>query len=333
MAAVFLLPPPAAAQEEGYEFRLSNISLELLGGYARVRPDDFNEAATYEQAYLRYYYVTRFDYYRSLYGDNYRVTSDPADAARFNLITGSSIYGARLRYQLSSTLGLSFGVQYLSRTQASNVAMNVDVVDASRSGSGAGAALSFQYQNPAFLLAVSAWSPQLAAHFGWDIGRVLRLEVLIAGGPLYVECRTVSERRLASADPEGFRTETVTAVEMKGEAKGLCGELGGRAGLRLAKFLTLFAEAGFTFRSADEVKGPGSSRTAVSDSDGGDESVTASWSGKWGFFRQRITSDWGQFQEYQLQNQNVAIYFGSGFKKFTIDLSGFQLKAGLGFRI
>jgi hypothetical protein len=334
LLAIFaFFPRTAEAQEEGYAFSLSNFSLELLGGYTGLNPKDLNAVASYEEAYLQYYYVTRFNYYRSLYGDGYRVTNSRNDNARFTDVTGGPSYGFRLRYNLSPTLGLSIGIQFLNRTKNSNVAMNVDVMDSTHGGGQNIGALSYQYQNPGFLLSFSAWSPQLAAHFGWNIGQALRLELLVAGGPLYAECRTVSERRTASTDQTGFRSETVYAVEMKGEAKGLSGELGGRAGLRLTSFLSFFVEGVFAFRAADEVQGTGWSRTVISDSNGSQAPVTASWNGRWTFIRQNVTADWGRFQENLLQNQIEIFGFGSNFQKFMIDLSGFQIKAGLSFRI
>ena len=334
LLAIFaFFPRTAEAQEEGYAFSLSNFSLELLGGYTGLNPKDLNAGAAYEEAYLQYNYVTRFNYYHELYGDDYQVTSSRAADARFETMKGSPLYGLRLRYNLSPTLGLSVGVQFLNRTQSSNVAMNVDVLDASHSDGGTADSLSYQYQNPGFLLSFSAWSPQLAAHFGWNIGQALRFEILVAGGPLYARCRTVSERRTASTDRTGFRSETVYAVEMKGEAKGLSGELGGRAGLRLTSFLSFFVEGVFAFRAADGVQGAGWSRTVISDSNGSQESVTASWNGRWTFIRQNVTADWGRFQENLLQNQIEISGFGSNFQKFSIDLSGFQLKAGLAFRL
>lgn len=325
-------PWTAEAQEEGYAFRLSNFSLELLGGYAGLNPKDLNAGAAYEEAYLQYYYVTRFKYYHSLYGDSYRVTSSRADDAQFKTLTDSPLYGLRLRYNLSPSLGLSIGVQYMNRSQNSNVAMSVDVLDSTGSNTNTISALNYQYQNSGFLLAVSAWAPQLAAHFGWDIGRLLRLEVLLAGGPLYVQCRTLSERRTTTTDQTGNRMDSLYALEMTGKATGASVEMGGRACLRLSGFLNVFAEGSFTFREVDEVTGAGSSRTTVSDSNGAQDLVTASWNGQWSLLLNDSTASWGRFRAYQPQNR-VTTAKGTPFQKFAVNLSGFQLKAGLAFRL
>lgn len=229
-------------------------------------------------------------------------------------------------------MGLSIGIQYLNRTQNSNVAMNIDVMDSTHGGGQNIGALSYQYQNPGFLLSFSAWSPQLAAHFGWNIGQALRLEVLVAGGPLYAECRTVSERRTATTDQTGNRMDSLYALEMTGKATSASGEMGGRACLRLLSFLSVFAEGGFTFREVDEVSGTGSSRTTVSDSNGAQDPVTASWNGHWSLLLNDSTASWGRFRVYQPQNR-VTTAKGTPFMKFGVNLSGFQLKAGLSFRL
>lgn len=329
LAALVVFPMAASAQEDANAFHFSNFSLELLGGYTGLNPEDFNDAASYEEAYLQFNYVAKFNYYQALYGNGYQVTSRRIGDAGFNPLKGSPAYGFRLRYNISPSLGLSIGVQSLSGTQNSNVEMNVDVTN---SASGNGESLSYQYQNPGFRLAVSAWSPQLAAHFGWDIGRILRLEILVAGGPLFIQCRTRSERRMISTDQAGFRTDSLYVIEMNGETKGLAGELGGRAGLRLTGFLNFFAEGGFAFRAADEVRGTGWSQTTISDSNGAQDPVTAEWSGEWSIQMHNSLANWGRFKANQPQNR---IPPGPGFSsyKFMIDLSGFQIKAGLSFKI
>ncbi len=332
LVALALLPPLARAQEDGYPFRLANFSFEFLGGATRIAPGDLNSIADYEETYLRYYYATRFNYYRGLYGDAYQVRSTRTGDAQFNSIRDALSYGVRLRYNLSPSFGLSFGVQFLTCTQTSNVGMKVDVIDGSRDYVDYGGTVSYQYQNSGFLLGASAWVPQLAAHFGWQFGGVLRLEILVAGGPLFVECRSLSERRLSVTDASGYQSGSLVRTEMTGKGTGVSVELGGRISAKTAGFLDFFVEGSYAFRDATYLTGPGSSKSVVIDSNAEQDSVLQNWSGEWSSIQSQITSSWGKFLQYKVQNQ-ILTDRGTNIQKFGLDLSGFQLKAGMAVKL
>jgi hypothetical protein len=332
LAALALIPRAAQAQEDGYPFRLANFSFEFLGGATKLAPGDLNTIAEYEEGYLQYYYATRFNYYHGLYGDAYQVRSIRSGDAQFNSIRDGLSYGVRLRYNLSPSLGLSFGVQFLTRTQPSNVGMKVDVVDGSRDYVDYGGTVTYQYQNSGFLLSASAWVPQLAAHFGWQLGGVLRLEILVAGGPLFVECRSLSERRLSVTDASGYQSGSLVRTEMTGKATGVSVELGGRICAKTAGFLDFFVEGSYAFRDATYLTGPSSSRSVVIDSNAEQDPVLQGWSGEWGAVKTDITSAWGKYSGFRVQNQFVS-GMGVGVQKFDLNLSGFQLKAGVAVKL
>jgi hypothetical protein len=333
LVALTVFSGTALAQEDGYPFRLSNFSLEFLGGYSKLNPPDFNRLADYEEAYVQYYYVTRFNYYRALYGEGYQAKVVRTGDARFNPVTGAGIYGFRLRYDLSPSLGLSFGVQYLDRQQHSSVGMDVDVLDTGRDYIDYNGPRGYAYQNSGFLLAVSTWEPQVAAHFGWQVGPVLRFELLVGGGPLFVSVRSLSERRISTTDPSGYVSSSLSRVEMSGKSTGFSGALGGRICVKTGGFLNLFVEGSYAFRIADEISGPGSSRTVAYDSNASQDPALVSWAGGWINVRNQTTSAWGQLAMYVPQNQIVPPAFnGPGAVKFNLDLSGFQVKAGLAIR-
>jgi hypothetical protein len=340
-AAVTLFPRVVEAQEEGYPFRLSNFSLEFLGGATKIAAGDLNSIASYEEAYLQYYYVTPFNYYRSLYGDAYRVQSIRTGDAQFNSIRYALPYGVRLRYDLSPTFGLSLGVQFMSRTQQSNVGMKVDIIDSSGDDIEYGRTGSYQYQNSGFLLGASAWTPQLAAHFGWPLAGILRLEILVAVGPLFAECRSQSERRLSFTDASGYQSGSLAQSAMTGKGTGISADLGGRICAKMAGFLDVFVEGSYASRNVTSLTGPSSSRSVVIDSNAEQSPILQSWSGEWNSFLTEITSSWGIFSKYRVQNllvpglrsdinPNVIV---PRFEKVGLDLSGFQLKAGVAIRL
>jgi hypothetical protein len=90
------------------------------------------------------------------------------------------------------------------------------------------------------------------------------------------------------------------------------------------------AEGSYSFREPGQIKGLGSSLVASSDSLGAQSSFSSSWIGLWSFLVPSYSTAWGRFTNLYLQNQ-VPFAPGTGALQFALDLSGFQLKAGLRF--
>jgi len=330
LAALALLPAAVRAQEDGYRFRLANFSLELLGGLARINPTDFNMLASAEEAYLQYNYVTRFNYYRNLYGDAYKVTSTRTGDARFVPMTSADLAGIRLRYDLSPSLGLSIGLQVLDRRQYSRVGMTVDVSDQGRDYIDYNGPRGYGYQNSGFLLGVRAWFPQLGAHFGWQFGPTFRIEAHVDGGPFFVSCRAATERRTSTTDASGYVSGTLSALDMQGTSKGFAGELGARLNIKAGGWLDLFVEGAFTFRDGVDLKGPTTSRTIPYDSNAAQDPAVSTWSGPWAIASTTTTAAWGTLASSVPQNKLWFTSFSnSGMMKFAFSLSGFQMTAGL----
>ena len=328
VAAVALLAGTARAQEDGYPFRLSNFSLELLGGYSKLNPIDFNAYASAEEAYVQSNYVTRVNYYRVLYGAAYQATVVRTGDSQFNQIKGGLAYGFRLRYDLSPSLGLSLGVQFLHKDQRSNVGMNVGIQDSDPAYAAANGPQGYAYQNSGFLLTVSSWVPEIAAHFCWQYGPIFRFEALIGGGPMFISSRAVSQRFTSFTDATGAVGSNLTITDMSGKTTGFSGELAGRIYARTGGFLDFFAELGYSFREGSELSGPGSSQSIDTDAGGAKVPVTASWTGTWTSRRTDVTNAWGKYTVVAPQNQ-IPSGSGTGFMKYVLNLSGFQLKAGL----
>lgn len=320
LALVILVPLVADAQEQGYAFRLSNFKLEFYGGYGKLAPADFNTIADCEESYLQFYYVQRY----AALGADYKVTKERIGDDRFRRLTSGVPVGGRIRYEVSPTLSLSIGLQYFSGRQDSRVGMNVTVLDAESNS------LTDRYENNGFGLSAKAWIPQFGAHFGWDLFRIFRPEVFIVFGPLFVECRAVSDRHTTTIEPSGYRSDLVETEEMKGKKSGLSGELGGALRLHAAKFLEFFVEGSYIFRTVDEISGPGSSQTISSNSNSDETSTSSTWENIWRLFRFTTQKSWGSFTGETATN---AYGRGPTMKKFGLDLSGFQLKAGLAIRL
>ncbi len=328
LAIFALLPAALFSQEEGYEFRLSNFSLEFYGGVCKINPDDLNNHPLYEEAYLQFYWVKYYDYLHSIYGDNFVVTSTRTGDSAFQALKKAVPYGFRLRYQASPTLGLTLGVQFLNGTQLSNVGMTFDIQDRRPDYTDYPNVRTAQYQNTGFTTQATAWMPEFGAHFGWDFMSVLRWEISIAFGPVFAQCRTLSQRHSIITTADGYLTDRVYSQEMKGSVTGLAGELGTGLFVRPLKYLRLFVEGGYIFRELGELTGAGWTRSSFKDSNGVYDATTLSWTGKWFLQTSNVTQSYGRFTPLYIQNQYTML---AGVRRFNPDLSGFQVKMGAGF--
>lgn len=329
LALAIVSPPAADAQEEGYRLSFKNFSLEIYGGYSGLNPDDFNISAYYEEAYLQFYYVQRFAYFHSVYGDDYTAASRRTGDGRFKPITSGFPVGARIKYAFSPTLSVSIGAQYLNVTQDSRVGMIVDVQDSRGGYADSPNLLTYQYQNSGFELSASAWILQAGAHLGWDLGSRFRVEAFVVGGPMYAQCRSISEQHATMTDQTGYRSNRVSSLEMKGSATGAAVELGGQLRFKAVSFLDLFLEGSYAFREVDKLKGPAWSKTTTEDSNTGQDASSASWNGQWSVVFYNASTAWGPFQAWNVSNDSGGAYFyNSETRRFDLILSGLQLKAG-----
>jgi hypothetical protein len=329
LALAIVSPPAADAQEKGYRLSFKNFSIEIYGGYSGLNPGDFNISADYEEAYLQFYYIQRFAYFHSVYGDDYTVASRRTGDGHFKPITSGFPVGARIRYAFSPSLSVSIGAQYLNVTQGSRVGMIVDVQDSHGGYADSPNLLTYQYQNSGFELSASAWILQAGAHFGWELGPRFRVEAFVVGGPMFAQCRSISEQHATMTDQTGYRSNRVFSLEMKGSAAGASVELGGQLRFKAASHLDIFLEGSYAFREADELKGPGWSKTTTEDSNTGQDVSSASWNGQWSVVLSNANTDWGRFQAWNTSNDSSSAYFyNSGTRRFVLILSGLQLKAG-----
>jgi hypothetical protein len=328
---LILIPARVRAQENGYPFRIANFGLEIFGGYSKINPQDFNSLSRYEEAYLKFFFI---DKYQFLYGGNATVLRT-GDAA-IGSIDRTLPWGARLTYRASPTLTLSLGIQRVTAERRAAAG----VVVAGPGGEGA------EYRLPDYSLTASAWIPELQASFGWPLLPILRFEVFLGGGPMLTRCRHRIERKEIATAASGDRTETSMRMDIEGRNTGVAGELGVRLRLRPVKFLSLFAEGGLAFRHTAELRGPGSLQT-IFIAAGAEPVIEAkTWDEKlWCMVPYDIILDWGQFSGIVAGNSysQTAIPFatrnGWGYQLwgypsgFSLDFSGLQFKAGvaLGF--
>ena len=313
-ACIAVFPPPVQAQEEGFPFGFANFGLEIYGGFSKINPKEFNSIFRYEESYLKFFYVDKYEY---LYGNDATVTR--TGDSQIGSLDRVLPFGVRLTYKISPTLALSVGIQRVKGDRSTAAGMVVAAPD----GSGA------EYRLPSFRLSASGWIPEIRATFGWNLPAALRLELFIGGGPMFTECRSGFERHDIIVDTQSRRYETTTTMDMTGRSIGVCGELGGRLRIRPVKFLSLFAEGGFAFRQASGLKGSGTLKSEIRSPDAEPIVYSEKWDDKlWGMVRYGAYRDWGRLSGSMASNYYVVSDWG-GPSKFYLDISGFQLKAGI----
>jgi hypothetical protein len=321
VALVIFLPLAVTAQEKGYPFRVSNFKFEFYGGYAPIKPDDLNVIADYENLYLQFYYIQRYNAFAPL---GFNVSFERTGDAAFRPIKRAAPWGARLKYELSPTFALAVGIQCLSATENSRVGLGAILRDS------LDRTYADRYDNPGFVLSLKAWLPQLGAFFGWSLGSAVRYELFIAGGPMFTEIKAVSDVRISLTDWSGASGGSGIVKEIKGKGKSWAGELGTVLRVRPAKFFDLFAEASYAFRQDQDFTGPGKTTTTWTDPVAGETTSEASWDGPWRLVTVTSSQSWGKFSAVTASN----VYsWGSGVRKFVLQFSGFQLKGGLSIRL
>jgi len=311
---IAVFPPSVLAQEDGYPFSFSHFGLEIYGGFSNAKLGQFNSIADYEESYLKFFYLDKYDF---LYGKD--ATTVRSGDAPIRSLEHVIPFGVRLTYRISPTLALSAGIQRVTGERRSTAGLVISAPD----GSGA------EYRLPSFRLSATGWIPEFRAQFGWNLPASLRLEMFIGGGPIFAECRSGLERHDIVIDAGGRRYETITTLDMTGRSIGVCGEFGGRLRVRPTKLLSLFAEGGFAFRQASRLRGSGTLRTE-NRSPGAEPVVRAeSWDDKsWGMARYVSYRTWGRLSGKKAGNDYVVTVWDSP-GSFYLDMSGFQLKAGI----
>jgi hypothetical protein len=322
-ALVAVYPVAAAAQEQGYPFRLSNFKLEFSTGATAINPEHLNILADFEEAFLRFHYLQR---YEALKPAGYEVSLERTGDSAFRPLNRATPWGFRLKYELSPTLALALGLQYLSASQGSSVAFLATGRNAG------GAAFTDRYENPGFGLWLKAWLPQLTATFGWNIGPAFRYELFIAGGPMLVEVGAESDVRRTFTGSDGSLSETSELRSMRGKASSWEGEAGAILRLSPWRFLDLFCEGSYAFREAREFQGPGTSRLRSSSSAAGESVEEKAWDGTWQVVLVSSKTAWGTFDSSNVVN-NVSWNVHPRPRKFEVQFSGFQVKFGLGVRL
>jgi hypothetical protein len=270
------------------------LNLEIYGGFAAINPADLNLLAGYYNAYPVFFYTQQYEYLHAGYRDLFTYAAGRSGGDRLKTITHGSPFGVRLRYALS---------QGLIQTTPREVTADY----------------------PGFFLGVSAWVPQVGIHFARPLGKRMQLGGSLSAGPLLARCRSVVQTRYKSQYVNGYWSENFYLLEMKGAATGLAIDLNAELRRQLTRRLSVFFASGYAWRHAANIEGSGRNQSLARDSNASQDLVENSWQGRWRKKDAEYLRYWGEFRETYYGN-----YFGAGEEAadFSLDLSGFQVKAG-----
>jgi hypothetical protein len=324
LVGALLLAAPAAwaSRENG-----NKLTIELFGGFSTLNPTDLNRRPEYDKLYEDFYTEYRYAYYHDAYGEF--VTYSGQVDGEFKKIRQALPVGLRLKYELTPTLSVSLGFKYLSNRRDSRVTYRYDVRQVDPDAVQFYDEFSLFQENYPYSMSVRAYIPMLGVHYKLGKIRFLNLEAYLLAGPMFARCEFMRRRASRSLDSYEYLTEQDSSLEMKGKGTGLALDAGLQINMRVAGPVYLMMEGGYAYQSAWKVTGPGSAETTTWDSNSAGYTDSTAWDGRWTMVEGTLENEWGRFPFSYPTSQ----YEAAGTRDFKLDLSGFQIRLGLSFRL
>jgi len=293
--------------------------LEIFGGFSRIDPKDLNLRASFDNMYSTFYgedYIQYLAARGEILSFNKSNEGGEAQSLRHSVPAG-----IRLRYGLTNWLDLSFGITYITGTKESSFKNSFEIIDSSSS------TLFYTDEFNIFKLSAKAIIPSVGVHLSKRISKFSRIEVSLAGGPVFGECSYYIDWKLE--DPLGkpfgdYGSLEDGYLEEKGKGRGVSLKTAIKLDYDFAKNYGVFLEGGYAYQTVSEISGPGI-RSYTSHRE--------SWEGEWAIKKDVKVEPWGI--AHFLWPSNGWEYFPGTWwrtRDFELDLSGFQVKAGLYFR-
>lgn len=305
----------AAPADSGRAFKL-----ELFGGWNSLNPSDFNLITAADKTIQD----TFFDqFYNSVYKNYSKKFEKNGDLLP---LRNAFPLGIRAAWQFHPHWTLTFGLEYLSRTKISTVAYAYSIFYNSS---------LYIYDKkdfPDYRIGVSAWTALVGLRYETPLFRTMTIGAYIGGGMAWLHCRQSKEWHwqysIQDYSYSGSQEPVVTfdqsgKIEELGSGNGIAAEAGLRLGWRCSSRWTLFCEAGFTFRRSGDISGTGKEKIGAEENN---------WDGIWYVAKEHISAYWKPGDIEYPSNRPETIVTDK-YRTFRLDLSGFQLRAGISLSI
>lgn len=319
---LFIIPVVQASPRGEKKFRI-----EIYGGYSKLNPKDLNLRPEFDHLYEEYNTELRYAFYHAAFGD-FVTYSGQADG-KFNKIKHALPAGIRMKYELNPGLSVSLGFKYLANRRESQVSYQYDIRIVDPAGLQFHEDFSLFRENSPYSLSVRAYIPMAGIHYMFSTSQSVSLEAYLAAGPMFARCDFMRQRYSSSVNMYEYQVEEISDFEMKGKGTGLALEAGLQASIKMTQGIFFFAEGGYSFQSAGNISGPGSTEFTTRDSNSSGYTESGAWEGTWAVVDSSFNSEWGNNRYSYPTNQ----YGARGLADFKLDLSGIQFRMGLSFRL
>ncbi len=294
------------------------LQVELYGGFSTLNPGNLNLLAEADEKMRTFFYE---DYYSYLQNDGKLQTWNREELGEYRRIRSGNFLGFRLKYRMNESLAISLGFMSLSKTQDSRPNYLYSRIEYY------GSVYADERQYFIYSLSAQGYAPMVGVHLGKRISDVIGIEGYLALGPLFAACsyKTHWESRWlvrwSGYNYTLYRDEGM--LEEQGKGIGIALDAGMRINLNMGKTLGLFLEAGYAYQSAANISGGGKEVRGA---------TLESWQGEWAIKAENIQTPWGKLEIEFPTSYWPGGTEDQGVKDFRLDLSGFQLRAGVFFR-
>ncbi|MBN1272948.1 MAG: hypothetical protein JXB26_11830 [Candidatus Aminicenantes bacterium] len=296
----------------GADGNRKKFELEWDGGFSLINPEDLNLRTGFQEAYEKYW---NEDFLAYALDKGYIESLDVQKLGEYKKLRRAIPLGLRLKYSLSASLAISLGLKVVSGSSFSETFHQYIC------GLQGGGSITRNYSY--FPLNVSAWgiAPMMGAHFSLFLNPRLQLAAYVSGGPLFGFCRQIMGKSSLESSNINPGQESYYKLEYKGSGLGMALDTGIQVRYPLRSRINVFFEGGYSFQRIKKISGTGKTDTGTS---------VDTWEGDWGIIRYQNSGLWGTMDETYFTNS----WDGredEWIRGFVLDLSGFQVKAGLGF--
>ncbi len=309
--AAWQMPVLGAEKEERGKFRL-----EISGGGMTLDPADLNRAAETDERLQYLQYDRLLEYLRTSGVIGYWRAATSGERRR---IETGWLLESRLRCKLGGSLSLSAGMRIMRAGRAQDISNEY-----TREFGGSESDVETLLLSP-YRLVVRGYWPSAGIHFRRRLGRRFGAEGYAAAGPLFAGVSYRSawtyawDMRGADYSWPVFRDAGERAEKGSGTGYGM--ELGARIDLELGARLALFLTGGYSRLRVNSLSGSGMETRA---------GVVDSWSGKWVSRNETVAMPW---ETLDVRLPTCRPLAGADDGPFRLDLSGWQLRCGISWRL